>query len=192
MTSCGNSTWREGLPLRRSRIVRTEGSGEVGMNCQNGARPRHAPHGRSVFPFFSIPRQSLGSTLSEARSPQWIAAPDLVGRATRQKPSGRLPAGDSPAQLLAPMCDRRGLSDQSMRDCRRNGVHQKKTHFASRLKRITPVQPCCKRYFSFGFSESPKVLLKRCRFEIISKATSVRAHLSGESPVCTEYPTDRG
>jgi hypothetical protein len=33
-----------------------------------------------------------------------------------------------------------------------NGLRQK-THFASRLKRITPVQPCREKYFYFCFSE---------------------------------------
>jgi hypothetical protein len=28
-----------------------------------------------------------------------------------------------------------------------------KTHFASRIKRITPVQPCREKYFAFVFSE---------------------------------------
>jgi hypothetical protein len=41
---------------------------------------------------------------------------------------------------------------KSMRDCRRNDQRQK-THFASRLKRITPVQLCREKYFSFCFSE---------------------------------------
>jgi hypothetical protein len=39
-----------------------------------------------------------------------------------------------------------------MRDCRQNALRQK-THFARRLKRITPVQPRCEKFFSFGFSE---------------------------------------
>jgi hypothetical protein len=43
--------------------------------------------------FFSFPRRSLRSTLSETRSPHSVAAPDLVGRETRQKPSDQLPDG---------------------------------------------------------------------------------------------------
>jgi hypothetical protein len=62
------------------------------------------------------------------------------------------PTGDSPAQFLAQMFDWPARSCQSMRDCRRNDLRQK-THFASRLKRITPVQPCREKYFYFCFSE---------------------------------------
>jgi hypothetical protein len=62
------------------------------------------------------------------------------------------PTGDSPAPLPAQIRDWPARPRQSMRDCRRNGLRQK-THFASRLKRITPVQPCREKYFSFGFSE---------------------------------------
>ena len=46
--------------------------------------------------------------------------------------------------------------------------------------------------YSIRCISSPKVPLKRCHFEIIPKVTSARANLSGDSPACTERPTDRG
>jgi hypothetical protein len=54
--------------------------------------------------------------------------------------------------LLAQMCDWPARCCQSTRDCGHNGLRQK-TPFASRLKRITPVQPCREKYFYFCFSE---------------------------------------
>jgi hypothetical protein len=80
-------------------------------------------------------------------------APDLIGCETRRKPSGQLPDG----RLISRKCRRRcaiALPDPA-NQCAiaaQNGLRQK-THFASRLKWITPVQPCREKYFAFGFSE---------------------------------------
>jgi hypothetical protein len=69
-----------------------------------------------------------------------------------QKPGGQLPDGRLTCAIAVQMSDRPARSCQSMRDCHRNEVRQK-THFASRLKWITPVQSCREEYFAFGFSE---------------------------------------
>jgi hypothetical protein len=68
----------------------------------------------------------------------------------RGRRAASCPTGDSP--LLARMFDCPARSRRATRDCRQNGLRQK-THFASRLKQITPVQPCREKYFSFCFSE---------------------------------------
>jgi hypothetical protein len=60
-----------------------------------------------------------------------------------------------------------------------------RTHLL-RFQRVTAI------LYSIRCISNPKVPLKRCRFEIIPKATSARANLSEDSPACTERPTDRG
>jgi hypothetical protein len=64
-----------------------------------------------------------------------------------QLPDGRLTCAIAGAHvgLACPSC-------QSMRDYRQNHGRQK-THFASRLKRITPVQSSLPKIFLFAFPE---------------------------------------
>jgi hypothetical protein len=72
--------------------------------------------------------------------------------AMRLKPSGQLPDGRLTCAIASADVRLAPVPCQSIPDCRQNDLRQK-THFASRLNRMTLVQSCCEKYFDFAFSE---------------------------------------
>ena len=135
--------------------------------CRTSARYRSCPsHGRAdpgslihtpeacfrFFPFPVNPSTARYPKLALLTRPRLLTSLDAKRGRSREWPVAR--RATHPAQLLAQMCDWPARCCESMRDRRQNGLRQK-THFASRLKRITASSPLSK---NISLSFFPKLV----------------------------------